>query len=274
MRVSKQKVPDTPTKNQHITLQVPLSAIYPPLQHVNQSSSMQMRPHLLTLLLTSLPRASIAHTHTHTPRILQVPSLEHPTCRRTFTCAAPSRQDFSTIMADMAKKDRAEVNRLAEPCERENEILDGNPARDAALKKAEEAKVEQKLPKLSAAEFRVYNSMAEHMEYFVRISIYLCIISIYIKMLSSTKQASKQANKTAKLTIHTLIPAQPFPPVLDNPQNGLRHQPAPEHHVPESLPLHGPLLSAAPGNAPLDRRGAHLPGAGAQDARVHSREGW
>ncbi|TVY88978.1 hypothetical protein LAWI1_G005267 [Lachnellula willkommii] len=69
-------------------------------------------------------------------------------------------------MADMAKEDTAEVNRLAEPREKENEILAGNPARDAALKKAEEAKVEDKLPKLSAAEFRVYNSMAEHMEYF------------------------------------------------------------------------------------------------------------
>ncbi|TVY48008.1 hypothetical protein LOCC1_G001061, partial [Lachnellula occidentalis] len=69
-------------------------------------------------------------------------------------------------MADMAKEDQAQVDRLAEPCEKENEILDGNPARDAALEKVEEAKVEKKLPKLSAAEFRVYNSMAEHMEYF------------------------------------------------------------------------------------------------------------
>ena len=76
-------------------------------------------------------------------------------------------------MADMAKEAQAEVNRLAEPCEKEGEILEGNQARDAALKKVEEAKVEEKLPKLSAAEFRVYNSMAEHMEYFVRISIYL-----------------------------------------------------------------------------------------------------
>ncbi|TVY38896.1 hypothetical protein LSUB1_G002841 [Lachnellula subtilissima] len=69
-------------------------------------------------------------------------------------------------MADMAKEDQTEVNRLAEPCEKEGEILEGNQARDAALKKVEEAKVEKKLPKLSAAEFRVYNSMAEHMEYF------------------------------------------------------------------------------------------------------------
>jgi hypothetical protein len=69
-------------------------------------------------------------------------------------------------MVDMKKEDQDEVNRLAEPCAKENEILEGNSAREA-LKKAEEAKEEEKLPKLSAAEFRVYNSMAEHMEYFV-----------------------------------------------------------------------------------------------------------
>jgi len=34
------------------------------------------------------------------------------------------------------------------------------------LKEAEEAKKEEALPKLSAAEFRVYNSMAEHMDLF------------------------------------------------------------------------------------------------------------
>ncbi|TVY16065.1 hypothetical protein LARI1_G003808 [Lachnellula arida] len=136
-------------------------------------------------------------------------------------------------MADMAKEDTAEVNRLAEPREKENEILAGNPARDAALKKAEEAKVEDKLPKLSAAEFRVYNSMAEHMEYFV---------------------------------------PRPLPPILDPPKNRLRHQPAPSQHVPKDLPQHRPLLPLAPRNAPLDRRSAHLPCAGAEDARVRSRQ--
>ena len=35
-------------------------------------------------------------------------------------------------------------------------------------KAEEDMKEEEKLPKLSAADFRVYNSMAEHMEYFVR----------------------------------------------------------------------------------------------------------
>ena len=55
----------------------------------------------------------------------------------------------------------------AEPCE--SEILAKNEAREEALKTkaAEETKDEPQLPKLSAADFRAYNSMAEHMEYFV-----------------------------------------------------------------------------------------------------------
>lgn len=36
-----------------------------------------------------------------------------------------------------------------------------------AGRQAEKEKAEEALPKLSAADFRVYNSMAEHMEYFV-----------------------------------------------------------------------------------------------------------
>jgi len=73
-------------------------------------------------------------------------------------------------MADLKKEEQEEVDRLAEPCAKEQEILGGNEVRDEALKKVEETKKEvkeDKLPKLSAAEFRAYNSMAEHMEYFV-----------------------------------------------------------------------------------------------------------
>jgi hypothetical protein len=74
-------------------------------------------------------------------------------------------------MADLRKEELDVVDRLAEPSAKEQEILGGNQVRDEALKKVEEAKKEEKeeekLPKLSAAEFRVYNSMAENMEYFV-----------------------------------------------------------------------------------------------------------
>ena len=59
----------------------------------------------------------------------------------------------------------------------ECEILQENEVREEAVKDIEAAKKEEpkkedapeakKLPKLSAAEFRAYNSMAEHMEYFV-----------------------------------------------------------------------------------------------------------
>jgi len=60
------------------------------------------------------------------------------------------------------------MERMAEPASAEAEILEPNKEREEALcdKKAEEKKEEPQLPKLTAAEFRAYNSMAEHMEYF------------------------------------------------------------------------------------------------------------
>ncbi|CZR59162.1 uncharacterized protein PAC_09054 [Phialocephala subalpina] len=85
-------------------------------------------------------------------------------------------------MADLGKEELSEVERLAKPASTEAEILNGNEGREGALcdkmkannvagerkeevKKEEEAE-EPTLPKLSAADFRVYNSMAEHMDYF------------------------------------------------------------------------------------------------------------
>ena len=68
-------------------------------------------------------------------------------------------------MADLNKEELESLDRLAEPAAKECEILGKNELRE---EKVEEKKEEEpKLPKLSAAEFRTYNSMAEHMEYFV-----------------------------------------------------------------------------------------------------------
>ncbi|KAH7321771.1 hypothetical protein BKA65DRAFT_408650 [Rhexocercosporidium sp. MPI-PUGE-AT-0058] len=75
-------------------------------------------------------------------------------------------------MAELKQEEICEeVERLARPAESEAEILNGEKGVDVKTedekketKKAEEEEV--KLPKLSAAEFRAYNSMAEHMEYF------------------------------------------------------------------------------------------------------------
>lgn len=72
-------------------------------------------------------------------------------------------------MADLNKEDLGEVDRLAKPAEEECDLLGKNEGREEALKEVVEEKKEEepKLPKLSAAEFRAYNSMAEHMDYFV-----------------------------------------------------------------------------------------------------------
>src|SRR6187402_3723639 len=130
-----------------------------------------MRPLLLTLLLTPLLRT--AAISTNSKRFPLIPTLTHPVCRRNFTCSPPSHQDFRTIMADLKKEELSEIERLAGPACDEAEMLGKNEAREEALKASKEegcpkeaGKEEKKekeeqptLPKLSAAEFRVYNSM-------------------------------------------------------------------------------------------------------------------
>lgn len=81
-------------------------------------------------------------------------------------------------MADLNAENEAieGVERLSKSAECEKEILgEPNTRKEAAAEKKNveksDAPVEEKLPKLSAADFRVYNSMAEHMEYFVRLVI-------------------------------------------------------------------------------------------------------
>ncbi len=77
-------------------------------------------------------------------------------------------------MADLKQEEICEeVERLAKPATSEAEMLNGEKGPEVKpeemdKKEAAEEKKEEKLPKLSAAEFRAYNSMAEHMEYFVR----------------------------------------------------------------------------------------------------------
>lgn len=75
-------------------------------------------------------------------------------------------------MADIGEEYKKGVDKMAEPAENEAKILGENSVKKEALdtKKDVEASAapkEEKLPKLSLADFRVYNSMAEHMEYFV-----------------------------------------------------------------------------------------------------------
>jgi hypothetical protein len=122
-----------------------------------------MRPLLLTLLLSPLFRNTAAATAGYAKRAA-IPAVQYPICRRNFTCASPAQQDFRTIMADLNKEELAKVDRLSKPAEQECEMLGKSGASKAEV---EGEKEEPKLPKLSAAEFRAYNSMAEHMEYFV-----------------------------------------------------------------------------------------------------------
>jgi hypothetical protein len=102
-------------------------------------------------------------------------------------------------MADLNKEELEYVDRLAEPAVKECEILGKNEVREEALEeeKAEEKKEEEpKLPKLSAAEFRIYNSMAEHMEYFV--SSLLIFIFHPISHISSVQRAEEKRTNEMK----------------------------------------------------------------------------
>lgn len=82
-------------------------------------------------------------------------------------------QRYREIQTDaMAELNPADKDILSQPASAEASILSKNEGREEALKqKAAESSrqaetAEEKLPPLSAADFRVYNSMAEHMEYF------------------------------------------------------------------------------------------------------------
>jgi hypothetical protein len=132
-----------------------------------------MRPLLLTLLLQ--PFIRISSVQVAARKATTIPVLSYPACTRNFTCAAPPKQDFQTIMSDLKKEEMAGVERLAEPAAKEAEIPGGSKAREEAVKAKEEeqekGKEEVKLPKLSAADFKTYNSLAERMEYFVRLPL-------------------------------------------------------------------------------------------------------
>lgn len=81
---------------------------------------------------------------------------------------------------------------------------EGEPTAAAAPEKKQQEKEEREgkgegeekvLPKLSAAEFRVYNRMAEHMDLFVRSPIY------------SRPRASKQTHPCATATCRLNLPS-------------------------------------------------------------------
>lgn len=128
-----------------------------------------MRPVFL-ILLGPLFRTPALPALAHARKILPP---EYPSCprRREFSYF-PAQFSPAVPMADLSAESKEEVERLPEPCDNEAELLGKIEAPEEALesKKEEEGSaepVEEKLPKLSAADFKIYNNMAEHMDYFV-----------------------------------------------------------------------------------------------------------
>src|SRR5271168_3923790 len=109
-----------------------------------------MRPLLLTLRLHPLFRCFSIHA-----RSAVLPALDYPSCGKNFVCSAPLQVDFRTAMADPSKGDVG-LGEAAEPCESETA---GEKESKPEAPKEQEQEEEARLPKLSAADFRVYNSM-------------------------------------------------------------------------------------------------------------------
>ncbi len=99
----------------------------------------------------------------------------------------------------------------------------GLSAEGAAIK-------QEKPPKLSLADFRTYNSMADHMEMFVGLP-------------PNDTISSGNTDKPA---------AQQFPPDLENALRRLLQRATAFQHVTPSVPHHGPRLLPSSGNAPFD----------------------
>jgi hypothetical protein len=154
-----------------------------------------MRPLLLTLLVNPLfryPSQSFAVAR-------KTPPLEFPICRNLVHGAS---QRSHTTMPDLPQVDVEETARVeapSSPPEDDTSSPDlgcaGAPGRPctSAGEAAKAAEAAGALPKLSAADFRAYNSMAEHMNYFVRFYfrsiLFLLCLSTFSPALVATRAA-------------------------------------------------------------------------------------
>jgi hypothetical protein len=71
-------------------------------------------------------------------------------------------------MADSSPDDVAQAERVAKPCTGGASTSNQPEDIDAAGESSSSSEPAPALPKLSAADFQVYNHMATHMEYYVR----------------------------------------------------------------------------------------------------------
>lgn len=129
-----------------------------------------MRPALLSLLLSPLLRHPSSQSFAVARRIVP-PVLEYPTCSsRILTPSGQHHQQQQCLHSTMASSrpddDAEQAERVAAPPCEETSKQGVEAAGEASGPSAPPA--EAPLPKLSAAEFRAYNTMATSMEYFVR----------------------------------------------------------------------------------------------------------
>jgi hypothetical protein len=125
-----------------------------------------MRPSLLSaipqLLFTPLIRSTTPSTISRTCASIPI-RLSYPSCRRlTSSSSLRNSQTIQNVqMSSTSAEMGSSLNKMAEPA-----AAEAGSSKPAETKK-EEKKAEPELPKLSAADFKIYNSMSENMDHFV-----------------------------------------------------------------------------------------------------------
>lgn len=173
------------------------------------------------------------------------------TAHRTITASLGN----SSIRYFTASPGPRSDNMSAEDACREMEAAGVHKKGEPTAAAAPEQEQQKELPKLSAAEFRVYNRMAEHMDMFVR---YLALETGYF--------ASQQL--TTSFLSHT---AQQLPPNLEPPPRRLHLGQKTPRHDAALLPASRRRLRAPPHHPPHDRRAAHISRIGEEDACICQR---
>lgn len=178
-----------------------------------------MRPALFALLLNPLiryPSQSLALAR----RI--IPPLEYPACRTLSSNSGQQHYSNSHhAMADSRPGEAEQSERVAVPCEGSSKSGGGvDPAGEAS------EPAEAPLPKLSAAEFRAYNSMATNMEYYVcDLFVTLHLACFYFRLPCFRAAAIALPAfvilfhclpiRSSRLTAWALRIAQPLPAIMD-----------------------------------------------------------
>lgn len=214
----------------------------------------------LAIPLLPITRTSLRSTASVLGRFIPAPSnsttISYKSQRNTFTSSVRTTSDQSSNMATSSI-----------------------PASDplATSKVAEPVVVEEKLPKLSAAEFKMYNKQADMMQYYVSsyfLVMKFCIYTytrIYIYMLSVTFPLRSQTKTETKHNLTFLgVSAQPLPPNMAHTLQSLRIKHPTQKRFPKPILQHRSPTNPPFDNTPRHRRNTYISRSRTTNARIRS----